>query len=70
MSDVYLRRTDNAGRVVITHHFAWDAPLFLKSQQRYQLDAQAKGQERVRIELATQDEYRAFAWPKKSTKEK
>jgi hypothetical protein len=70
MSDVYLRRTDNGGRVVITHHFAWDAPLFLKSQQRYQFDAQAKGQERVRIELATQDEYRAFAWPKKLTKEK
>jgi hypothetical protein len=69
MSELYLRRTDSDGRVVITHHMVWDAPRFLENQQRYQREAQVKSEEPVRIELATQDEYRAFAWPK-STKEK
>ena len=69
MSELYLKRTDSDGHVVITHHMVWDGPRFLENQQRYQREAQVKSEEPVRIELATQDEYRAFAWPK-STKEK
>lgn len=67
MSDAYLRRTDKNKRSVITHHFVWDLDLFVASQQKDQRDLAAKGKDSDTITIATREEYRAFAWPKKST---
>jgi hypothetical protein len=70
MSDVYLRRTAQSGKAVITHHFVWDLPRFLESQQREQRELASKGKDSVTITVATREEYRDYTWPKKSTKEK
>jgi len=69
-TDLYLRRTAGNGRAIITHHFVWDAETFIASQQRDQRDLMAKGKEGQTITIATQHEYRAFAWPNHSSKER
>lgn len=56
--DVYVRRTDQAGKSVITQHLAWDPAEFLVSQVR-QYDTQAKPEDRQTVALATATEYRA-----------
>ena len=68
-AEVYLRRAAKSGKSVITHHFVWDLPRFLESQQREQRELASKGKDSVTITVATRDEYREFTWPSKSTKE-
>lgn len=70
MSVAYIKRTASDGRSFITHHLVWDLELFLASQQKQQRDLAKDGKESVTIAVATEAEYRKFAWPKKTTKEK
>ena len=68
MSDVYLMRTSHqTGKVVITEHVVWDQDRFLASQQAEQRKLREDEKDYSVITLATQADYRAFAWP---TKEK
>jgi hypothetical protein len=64
MSDVYLRRTADNGKCIITHHFVWDLSRFLESQQRDQRDLASQGKDSVVITVATREEYREYTWPK------
>ena len=57
--DVYVRRTDLAGKSVVTQHLAWDPAEFLVSQGK-QYDTAAKSEERQTVSLATAAEYRAY----------
>ena len=56
--DVFVRRTDKAGKSVVTQHLAWDPAEFLASQVK-QYDTDAKPEERQTISLATAADYRA-----------
>lgn len=56
--DVFVRRTDQAGKSVVTQHLAWDSALFLASQVK-QYDTDAKPEERQTIAIATAADYRA-----------
>lgn len=57
--DVFVRRTDPAGKSVVTQHLAWDPAQFLVSQvEQYHRDA--KPEERQTVALATAAEYRDF----------
>ncbi|EGP42730.1 hypothetical protein [Achromobacter insuavis] len=57
--DVYVQRTDQAGKSVITQHLAWDSALFLASQVK-QYHTDAKPEERQSVALATAAGYRAY----------
>lgn len=63
-TDVYLKRTAPTGRVIITHHWAWDADRFVANQQAEQRKLAAEGRPATTITLATVEEYRAFTWPR------
>lgn len=57
--DVFVQRTDQAGKAVVTQHLAWDPALFLANQvKQYHLDA--KPEERQTVALATAAEYRDY----------
>lgn len=57
--DVYVRRTDQGGKSVITQHLAWDPAEFLVSQVR-QYDREAKPEERQTIAMSSAAEYHAY----------
>ena len=57
--DVFVRRTDQAGKSVVTQHLAWDSALFLASQAK-QYHTDAKPEERQTVALATAAEYRDY----------
>ncbi|SSW67238.1 hypothetical protein AVE30378_02520 [Achromobacter veterisilvae] len=57
--DVYVRRTDQAGKTVVTQHLAWDPAAFLVSQVQ-QYDTKAKPEERQSVAMATAAEYQAY----------
>lgn len=57
--DVFVRRTDQAGKSVVTQHLAWDPAEFLVSQVK-QYDRDAKPAERQTVAMATASEYRAY----------
>lgn len=57
--DVYVRRTNQAGKSVVTQHLAWDPAEFLVSQVK-QYDTTAKPEERQTVSLATAAEYRDY----------
>lgn len=57
--DVFVRRTDQAGKSVVTQHLAWDPALFLVSQVK-QYDKDAKPEERQTVAMATAAEYQAY----------
>ncbi|CUJ46905.1 MULTISPECIES: hypothetical protein [Achromobacter] len=57
--DVFIRRTDQAGKTVITQHLAWDPASFLVSQVK-QYDKDAKPAERQIVGMATAAEYHAY----------
>lgn len=57
--DVFVRRTDQAGKSVVTQHLAWDPALFLVSQVK-QYTTEAKPEERQIVGMATAAEYGAY----------
>lgn len=57
--DVFVRRTDTAGKSVVTQHLAWDPAQFLVSQVK-QYDKDAKPAERQTVAMATAAEYHAY----------
>ena len=57
--DVFVRRTDKAGKSVVTQHLAWDPAEFLVSQVK-QYDRDAKPDERQTVAMATATEYHAY----------
>ncbi len=57
--DVFVRRTDQAGKTVVTQHLAWDPAAFLVSQVQ-QYDTKAKPEERQTVAMATAAEYGAY----------
>jgi len=57
--DVFVRRTDQAGKTVITQHLAWDPAEFLVSQVK-QYDKDAKADERQTVAMSTAAEYHAY----------
>lgn len=57
--DVFVRRTDQAGKSVVTQHLAWDPAAFLVSQVK-QYDREAKPEERQTVAMATAAEYQAY----------
>lgn len=66
-SDIYLRRTASADKkITVTHHWVWDAPAFLDSQQREQRRIASEKKDFQIIEPATREDYRAFTWPNQS----
>jgi hypothetical protein len=65
-ADLYLRRTAGDGRSVITHHWVWDSARLVQSQQDEQRKLGEQGKGHQTITIATQDEFRAFAWPNHS----
>ncbi|WP_313377965.1 hypothetical protein [Achromobacter insolitus] len=57
--DVFVRRTDQAGKSVVTQHLAWDPAEFLVSQVK-QYDRDAKPAERQTVAMASASEYHAY----------
>lgn len=57
--NVYVRRTDQTSKSVVTQHLAWDPALFLVSQVK-QYHTDAKPEERQTVAMATAAEYRAY----------
>ena len=54
---IFMRRTDKKGGVTITDHWCWDAQRFIDARME---EARKEG---GKVELITQDQYRAAVWP-------
>lgn len=65
---VYLKRANEKGKAVITDHCVWDLEKFLASQQAEQRKLRDDKKPFDEITIATEAEYRAFAWPKKEAR--
>lgn len=59
---IYLRRTQDNGKAVVTEHWVWDRTLFLASQVAAESKLQAEGKAHCVIEVATRAEYKKSNW--------
>lgn len=58
--DVYLRHVDKSGHAHLVEHRVWDIDRFVQSQMA------AAIKEGGRVEVVTQEQYRAARWPKRA----
>lgn len=59
--DIYIRLVDPTGKrkPVINHHRVWDRQRFIDAQKNLH-EVKAEPKDKLRVEVATESEYRAF----------